>query len=50
MDDEHLEAVQGLWAELGLTRLLEEHIPPERRYLVDRLVRLLFPPGSGRGA
>jgi hypothetical protein len=29
-----------LWDELDITRLLEEHIPPHRRYLADRLRRI----------
>ena len=29
-----------LWTELDITRLLEEHIPLHRRYLVDRLHRI----------
>jgi hypothetical protein len=36
-----LEAIEELWDELGITELLEEHVPLDRRYLVDRLVRYL---------
>ena len=39
-----LDLVQRLWDELEITKLLEEHIPLDRRYLVDRLLRLIFPP------
>jgi hypothetical protein len=47
MNSAQLDQIQTLWDELGVTELLEEHIPLPRRYLVDRLVRLIFPPESG---
>jgi hypothetical protein len=36
-----LEVIQNLWDELGITDLLEEHVPLPRRYLVDRLLKFL---------
>jgi hypothetical protein len=47
MDSDYLDAMQELW-ELEVTRLLEKHIPTDRRYLVERLRRLVFPPSFER--
>ena len=43
-----LDFIQDLWDDLNITQLLEEHVPLPRRYLVDRLVRLIFPRDRGR--
>ena len=44
MDSDQLNQIQNLWEQLSVTELLEEHVPLDQRYLVDRLVRLIFPP------
>ena len=36
-----LDQISGLWEELGITELLEQVVPLNRRYLVDRLLRVL---------
>ena len=36
-----LDQISGLWEELGITQILEQVIPLNRRYLVDRLLRTL---------
>jgi hypothetical protein len=36
-----LDEIGKPWEELDITQLLEKYIPLDRRYLVDRLVRLL---------
>jgi len=46
MNDKYLDAIQNLWEEIGITQLLEEHVSLPRQYLVDRVVRLIFPPRS----
>jgi hypothetical protein len=38
---DRLDAISKLWDELGITELLEEHIPLPQRYLVDHLLRYL---------
>jgi hypothetical protein len=44
-----LELIQETWDELGVTELIKEHVPLNRWYLIDRLVRRVFPPGVGGG-
>jgi hypothetical protein len=44
MDSTQLDQIQDLWEQLSITELLEEHVPLNRRYLVDQLQRLIFPP------
>jgi hypothetical protein len=39
-----LDLIQELWDDLDINRLLEEHVPLPRPYLVDRLLQLIFPP------
>jgi hypothetical protein len=39
-----LDLVQSLWDQIEITQLLEKHVPLDRRYLVDQLLRLIFPP------
>jgi hypothetical protein len=36
-----LDQISDLWEELGITQLLEQYVPLNRRYLVDRLLRIL---------
>jgi len=36
-----LDQISGLWEELGITELLEQVVPLNRRYLDDRLRRVV---------
>jgi hypothetical protein len=36
-----LDQISDLWEELRITQLLEQYVPLNRRYLVDRLLRIL---------
>ena len=40
-EQKRLDAIIKLWDELDIPQLLEKHVVPHRRYLVDRLCRLL---------
>ena len=40
-NQKRLDQISGLWEELGVTQILEQVVPLNRRYLVDRLLRVL---------
>ena len=40
-NQKRLDQISGLFEELGIIQLLEQYVPLNRRYLVDRLRRIL---------